>query len=110
MTAVATITRANLAQALAVLTDDELVSLAYGEHAPTPLLADVPAWLAEAAYDELDRRMMAVAEGFALEVSGPVNVTLYAADFRQFNAWVAEYRAKGCDVNAVLPPMPHLAA
>lgn len=57
MTAVATITRANLSEALAACTDDELVSLAYGEHAPTPLLADVPAWLAEAAYDEHDRRM-----------------------------------------------------
>jgi hypothetical protein len=57
MNALATITRANLAEALAVLTDEELVSLAYGEHAPIPLLADIPAWLAEAAYDEHDRRM-----------------------------------------------------
>lgn len=108
MTAIATITRANLDEALAALTNDELVSLAYGEHAPTPLLADIPAWLAEAAYDESDRRMAAVAEGLALEVSGPVNATLYAADFDQFNAWIAEYRAKGCDVNAVLPPMLHI--
>lgn len=33
------------------------MQLAYGEHAPIPLLADIPAWLAEAAYDEHDRRM-----------------------------------------------------
>ena len=32
-------------------------SEAYGEHAPIPLLADIPDWLAEAAYDEQDRRM-----------------------------------------------------
>jgi hypothetical protein len=57
MTALATITRLNLAEALSACTDDELASLAYGEHAPIPLLADVPAWLAEAAYDEQDRRM-----------------------------------------------------
>ena len=57
MTALATITRATLAEALAACTDDELLSLAYGEHAPIPLLADVPAWLAEAAYDEHDQRM-----------------------------------------------------
>jgi hypothetical protein len=57
MTALATITRANLAQALAACTDEQLVQLAYGEHAPIPLLADIPAWLTEAAYDEHDRRI-----------------------------------------------------
>ncbi|CAN5168099.1 hypothetical protein BH09PSE1_BH09PSE1_09300 [soil metagenome] len=41
---------------LRTATDEQLTSLAYGETAPVPLLADVPAWLAEAAYDELDRR------------------------------------------------------
>lgn len=57
MTDLSAITHLNLAEALAGCTDDELASLAYGEHAPIPLMADVPAWLAEAAYDEQDRRM-----------------------------------------------------
>jgi len=51
-----TITRLNLADALAACDDDALLSLAYGEYAPTPLLADVPAWLADAAYSEHERR------------------------------------------------------
>ena len=52
-----TVTRDAAAAFLASCTDDQLVSLAHGEHAPTPLLADVPSWLAEGAYDEIDRRM-----------------------------------------------------
>ena len=57
MTSIQTITRRNLSDALAALTDCELLSLAYGEFAPIPLLADVPAWLAEAAYVEHDKRV-----------------------------------------------------
>ena len=56
MTNISAITRFNLADALAACDDDALLSLAYGEFAPTPLLADVPAWLADAAYTEHDRR------------------------------------------------------
>lgn len=41
-------------------TEDQLTSLAYGEFAPIPLYADIPAWLAEKAYDELDRRQFGV--------------------------------------------------
>ena len=52
MTNPTTITRLNLATALAACSEDELLSLAYGEFAPTPLLADIPAWLADAAYNE----------------------------------------------------------
>jgi hypothetical protein len=82
---------------LAALDHDELQRLAYEE-------------CDEAAYDEMERRRLAIDEGLALKVSGPVNAVLYARDFREFNGWIASYRAKGCDVNAILPPMPHLAA
>lgn len=51
------ITRDTAAAFLASCTTDQLVSLAHGEHAPIPLLAEAPAWLAEMAYDETDRRM-----------------------------------------------------
>ncbi len=60
MTNLAAITRLNLADALAACTDDQLLSLAYGEFAPTPLLADVPEWLADAAYNEHHRRQFGV--------------------------------------------------
>ena len=39
---------------------DTLLQLAYGEHADVPFLADVPAWLASAAYDEIECRQSAV--------------------------------------------------
>jgi hypothetical protein len=64
MTSIAAITRLNLADALAACDDDALLSLAYGEFAPTPLLADVPAWLADAAYEEHHKRQ------FGLKVAG----------------------------------------
>jgi hypothetical protein len=63
MTNIAAITRLNLADALAGLDDDALLSLAYGEFAPTPLLADVPQWLADAAYNEHHRRQFGVQIG-----------------------------------------------
>lgn len=47
----------HLASHLAALTDGQLQSLAYGEYANEVLDCDVPAWLAEAAYDEQDRRL-----------------------------------------------------
>lgn len=51
--------RRDLAAHLAALTDGQMQSLAYGEHANVVLEAEIPDWLAEAAYDEQDRRMMA---------------------------------------------------
>jgi hypothetical protein len=50
----------DLAAHLAALTDGQLQSLAYGEHANEVLDCEIPDWLAEAAYDEQDRRMMAM--------------------------------------------------
>lgn len=50
----------DLADHLAALTDEQLQSLAYGEHATIILEWEVPEWLAEAAYDEQDRRMDAM--------------------------------------------------
>lgn len=39
---------------------DTILQLAYGEHATVPFLADVPAWLGSAAYDEMERRQSAL--------------------------------------------------
>lgn len=50
----------DLAAHLAALTDEQLQSLAYGEHANVVLDCEVPDWLADAAYDEQDRRMEAM--------------------------------------------------
>jgi hypothetical protein len=49
----------DLAAHLAALTDGQLQSLVYGEHAEVVLDCEVPLWLADAAYDEQDRRMEA---------------------------------------------------
>jgi len=49
----------DLAAHLAALTDGQLQSLVYGEHAEVVLDCEVPFWLADAAYDEQDRRMEA---------------------------------------------------
>lgn len=55
----ATLAKRTLAEHLAALTDGQLQSLAYGEHAEVVLDCEIPDWLAEAAYDEQDRRMVA---------------------------------------------------
>jgi hypothetical protein len=54
----------DLAAHLAALTAEQLQSLAYGEYATIVLDCDIPDWLAEAAYDEQDRRLaLAIANG-----------------------------------------------
>jgi hypothetical protein len=50
-----------LSHEMAVTTEAALVTLAYGEYAPGQPHQDVPADLAEAAYDELERRQAAKA-------------------------------------------------
>ena len=50
------VTRANAVPMLQKLTMDDLVLLAYGEDG-IGRTCDAPAWLAEAAYDQIDIRM-----------------------------------------------------
>lgn len=55
----APLAKRDLAAHLAALTDGQIQSLAYGENAEVVLDCEIPDWLAEAAYDEGDRRMNA---------------------------------------------------